>query len=71
MKKGMFLLLLVLVLALLGLSACGAPFTCSFCEEEKTGKSYTEEFYGSELVICQDCYSTLETLADGLKNWFD
>ena len=62
MKKLICILLLVVVLASL-FTACG-KFDCDLCGEEKTGKKHKEELYGESVVICDDCYDALETLAN-------
>lgn len=47
--------------AVLSLAACGAkPFTCDFCGEEKTGKSYKSA--EGDSVICESCYKELQEL---------
>ncbi len=64
-KKVMALLLTVFTVA--SLTACGSPFTCDICGEEKTGKKYTETVLGEEITYCQDCYDDLKELGDMLK----
>ena len=61
MKKIVCLLLLVSMAACMFVS-CGSKFTCDWCEEEKSGKKYTEEIMGEEVTICGDCYDQLEAL---------
>lgn len=63
MKKRITALLLT-VLTVVSLTACGAPFTCDLCGEEKTGKKYTETVLGEEIVYCQDCYDAMKELID-------
>ncbi len=68
MKKKLIALLMV-VAAAASLTACGEPFTCDICGEEKTGKSYTETVMGAEITYCRDCHDELEELSkelDGL-----
>ena len=49
---------------ILVLAACGKPFTCDFCGDESTGRKHTEDLYGEEIVLCDDCYDGLKELAD-------
>lgn len=63
MKKKIIALLLT-VTTVISLTACGKPFTCDICGEEKTGKKYTETVYGEEVTYCQDCKEGLEELID-------
>lgn len=65
MKKKIIALLLT-VATVVSLTACGAPFTCDLCGEEKTGKKYTEEILGQKITYCQDCYNDLKEAADAL-----
>lgn len=68
MKKKLIALLLM-VATVAALTACGEPFTCGICGEEKTGKSYTETVMGVEITYCKDCHDELEELSrelDGL-----
>ena len=55
MKKKMIALLLT-VTTVISLTACGKPFTCDLCGEEKTGKKYKETILGTEITYCQDFY---------------
>lgn len=66
MKKKILALLLTAA-AVMSLTACGKPFTCDFCGEEKTGKKYTETFLGAEITYCQDCYKDLKELENLFK----
>lgn len=63
MKKKIIALLLT-VTTVISLTACGKPFTCDLCGEEKTGKKYTETVYGEEVTYCQDCRKELEEVLD-------
>ncbi len=63
MKKKIMALLLTAA-TVISLTACGKPFTCDLCNEEKTGKKYKETVYGEEIVYCQDCYDDLKQLLD-------
>lgn len=63
MKK-LICLLLVVVMLVSVLAACGESFTCDLCEEEKSGKKHTETLFGEELTICDDCKEELDALAD-------
>ena len=54
MKKKIMALLLTVV-TVISLTACGKPFTCDLCGEEKTGKKHTETVLGVELRYCHDC----------------
>lgn len=66
MKKKLIALLLT-VTTVISLTACGKPFTCDLCGEEKTGKKYRETILGVEVIYCQDCYKELKELGDMLK----
>lgn len=66
MKKKIIALLLT-VTTVVSLTACGKPFTCDLCGEEKTGKKYTETILGTEITYCQDCYKELKELSDILE----
>lgn len=66
MKKKMIALLLT-VTTVISLTACGKPFTCDLCGEEKTGKKYEETVFGTEITYCQDCYNDLKELSNMLK----
>ncbi|MCM1056469.1 MAG: hypothetical protein NC517_02535 [Firmicutes bacterium] len=59
--------LLLTAVTVMSLAACGKPFTCDLCGEEKTGKKYTETILGSEITYCQDCYKELKELGELLK----
>ncbi len=77
MKK-IFALVLALIL-MLSLAACGEKFECEECGEEKTGKKHEVEVLGEELVICDDCYEgvykeyleELEELGDAIADLED
>lgn len=66
MKKKIIALLLT-VTTVISLTACGKPFTCDLCGEEKTGKKYKETVLGVEITYCNDCYKDLKELGDMLK----
>lgn len=66
MKKKVIALLLT-VTTVISLTACGKPFTCDLCNEEKTGKKYKETVLGVEITYCQDCYKELKELGELLK----
>lgn len=70
MKKKITALLLT-VLTVVSLTACGKPFTCDLCNQEKTGKKYTEKLFGEEITYCQDCYDSLKELSNGLQDLFN
>lgn len=55
--------LLLACLLLLSLCACGKPFVCDFCGQEKEGKQHKEEMLGVEMILCDDCYKDFKTLA--------
>lgn len=61
MKKKIIALLLT-VTTVISLTACGKPFTCDICQEEKTGKKYTETVLGEKVTYCQDCREDMEEL---------
>ena len=60
MKKALAITLLVALLATL--TACGKPFHCSLCGEEKTGKRHSNEAYGVTMTLCDDCYQGINEL---------
>lgn len=60
MKKAVLILLLGAALA--ALTACGRPFVCSLCGEEKTGKHHSNEAYGITMTLCDDCYQGINEL---------
>ena len=64
--KRMICLVLLVVVAVTTLAACG-KFTCDMCGEEKSGKKYTREMLGVEIEICKDCQKELEEFADTQK----
>lgn len=66
MKKKIIALLLT-VTTVISLTACGKPFTCDICGEEKTGKKYKETVFGEEVVYCKDCKEAMEELIDMFK----
>lgn len=59
MKKRIMALLLT-ALTIVSLTACGEPFTCDICGEEKTGKKYSETILGEEITYCHDCYKEIK-----------
>lgn len=65
MKKKIIALLLT-VTTVISLTACGKPFTCDICGEEKTGKQYKTTVYGEEVVYCNDC----KEIMDDVSSWF-
>lgn len=69
MKKSL-LLVLATVMAAISLTACGTPFTCDMCGEEKTGKQYISKPFGDdeEIIICEDCYKEIMELRDEFFN---
>lgn len=65
MKKMIrFAALLALVATLL--CGCG-KFQCDLCGDEKSGKKYTGNLFGQEIVYCKECKEGLEALG----NMFD
>ena len=68
MKKLICVLLVVVMMATL-LTACG-KFKCDVCDEEKSGKKYTEEILGEEIEMCKDCHEKAEELEEGLEDLF-
>lgn len=54
-------MLLVVVLTMLTLTACG-EFECDFCGEKKSGKSYKVELLGQEGTMCKDCKAGVDEL---------
>ena len=65
MKKFICVALLIVAMASM-LTACG-KFTCDICQKEKSGKKHTEELLGEEIVYCDDCYKSLENIADAFR----
>lgn len=60
-KRIQFAAVLVLLITML----CGcSKFTCDMCDEEKTGVKHSVDFFGQELVICDDCMDGLEALGN-------
>ena len=60
MKKMVRFAAMLMLLATL-LCGCG-KFTCDLCGEEKSGKKYTESFFGEEIEYCKDCKNELDSL---------
>ena len=60
------LAILLIVLVLLSLCACG-KFTCDLCGQEKTVRKHNEKILGQKVVICSDCYKELKELAKEIK----
>lgn len=61
MKK--IALVLVLALALMMTAACGKE--CDLCGEKGRGK--TEEVFGKEVFVCNDCLEDLDKLGSMFK----
>ncbi len=68
--KRIFCSVVLLLATMLLLVGCG-KFTCDICEEEKSGKQYTEEVLGEEVVICKDCKAELDELEKELEDLGD
>ena len=66
MKKKIIALLLT-VTTVISLTACGEPFTCDICGEEKTGKKYSVTILGEEVNYCKDCKEDMQDLLDMFK----
>ena len=65
MKKMIRVIALLMLLATL---LCGcSKFTCDMCDQEKSGVKHSVEFFGQELVICDDCMDGLEALGNMLS----
>ena len=62
MKKLLCICALVVMLLTM-LTACGGKFECDLCGKEKSGKKYTKEVLGEEIVYCGDCADGLSQLA--------
>lgn len=65
MKKMVRFVAMLVVVATM-LCGCG-KFTCDMCNEEKSGKKYTGNLFGQEIVYCKDCRNELEALGDLFK----
>ena len=59
MKK--IIAIMLIVLTLLSLTACG-KFTCDYCKEETFGKKYTYELLGKTFTVCKDCNEDIEEI---------
>ena len=57
--KRILVVLLVMVLFVTMLTACGAK-ECNICSEVKRGE--TEEIYEEEVHICNDCIKEMESM---------
>lgn len=66
MKKRIMALLLT-ALTVVSLTACGEPFTCDICGEEKTGKKHSETILGEEIIYCNDCYKEFKEFIDSFN----
>lgn len=67
MKRIISLTLAALALAsTLAFAGCGGKFTCDTCLQEKSGKKHTEEMFGVEITMCNDCYKATQGAADAL-----
>ena len=68
MKKKLLAVMAGLSLVV-ALGACGEPFTCDLCGEEKTGKAWKVTMFGEsdELTICDDCYQEVQALKEALN----
>lgn len=69
MRKKISLLLTIVSLTFL-LTACG-KFTCELCGQEKSGKSYTAEFMGEKVTVCQDCHDEIKELQKEMQDLFN
>lgn len=65
MRKKIASFLLFCIVAIM-LCACGKPFECYFCGEEKTGRSHEVNFLGEDVYLCDECYSGMQDLASGM-----
>ncbi len=50
---------LTLVMAMALLAGCGS-FKCDLCGKESDGEKHETEVLGKEIVICDDCYETID-----------
>ena len=58
-----FLMIFLLLCMVFVLSACGGKkFTCGLCGEEKKGTQHAGEAYGTEIVLCDDCYNNIKEM---------
>ncbi|MBR3825224.1 MAG: hypothetical protein IKJ39_08500 [Lachnospiraceae bacterium] len=66
MKKKLAILLLT-VLVVISLTACGSEsFTCDLCGEEKTGTKYTST-QDEDVVYCKECIDMVQDLMNNLQ----
>lgn len=59
--KRKVVMLLVVVLTMLTLTACGR-FECDLCGAEKSGRSYAASVWGEEVTICKECRDDIKEL---------
>ncbi len=59
-----FVVLMLALVMILSLAACGGKTKCDICGETKSCKSI--EVLGEKINICDDCQSQMEDLANSL-----
>ncbi len=62
--------LLITVMSLTTLTACGGKFTCDICGKEKSGKKYTSEILGQTVNVCKDCKKEMDEALEALGSLF-
>lgn len=69
MKKKISVLLIVSTMCYM-ITACGGSFECAFCGDEKTGKKHKMDFWGEEIVICNECKTELEKIGEEMLEYY-
>ena len=53
----------LLCLSLLAITACSRqPYVCDLCTQERTSPQHTSDFYGTEIIVCDECYKEINAL---------
>ena len=66
MKKRLMACVLLVVMLLMLLTACGKKtFSCDLCGRTVTEKPHNVEILGEKAQICADCYKDYKELKDG------
>lgn len=61
-KSRLTIVVMLLLVTVLSLTACGSKKECEFCGEVKSGK--TTEILGEKVFICNDCRSEITSIFD-------